>query len=205
MFIERNPVPKFILLSLGLHFVLALLIGTYYHPEAIDRVVRVSIINGSPAAQVLRSILTESTVKSEAVLPNKFSAPKKKNVQSSPLPQTGETPRSEAQSGSTGPSEVIETVKEKYKRTLTELINSQKRYPNKALALQQEGVVTLRLVLAKNGTIKSVEVLEGSPYKSLAIASVNTIKTIHKFPALPKELKMDEYSVRIPIEYKIEQ
>lgn len=200
MLIERNPVPKFILLSLAIHLIVVIFVSHYYHPENIERAVKVSIINGSSAAQVLR-MMTEPPLKPEKVAPQRLAAPTAApKTTAETNPKDYQAPVQPSQAGSTE----IETLKDKYKRTLAEIINSRKRYPQRALSLNQEGVVVIRMILNKSGVVKKVEILDQSPYKSLATASLDIINSIHKFPPIPKELEMEEYSVKIPIKYEIE-
>jgi protein TonB len=100
-------------------------------------------------------------------------------------------------------SEIIETAKHNYLRQVTQAIYRKKHYPRQAWALNQEGSVLVKLRLNKKGKILGLEVLEKAPFKTLTEASLETIKSITKFPPIPDELGMEEITFRIPIEYKI--
>ena len=91
----------------------------------------------------------------------------------------------------------------KYRGLIHQLVNSKKVYPRKARALQQEGTVVAKIKLSKDGKLLKVDIVESSAYKILAKATVDAIKGIKKFPAIPKELGLEEITINIPFEYEI--
>jgi protein TonB len=97
-----------------------------------------------------------------------------------------------------------DTAKNKYFSLVAQTIYKNKRYPRQAYSLNQEGKVLVRLRLDKNGKMLDLKILEDAPFKSLTNATIETIKSIKKFPVIPNELGVEEITFRIPIEYKIE-
>jgi protein TonB len=97
-----------------------------------------------------------------------------------------------------------DTAKNKYFSLVAQTIYKNKRYPRQAYSLNQEGKVLVRLRLDKNGKMLDLKILEYAPFKSLTNATIETIKSIKKFPVIPNELGVEEITFRIPIEYKIE-
>lgn len=93
--------------------------------------------------------------------------------------------------------------KVKYRGLIHQLVNSKKVYPRKARALQQEGTVVAQIKLSKDGKLLKVDILESSSYKILTKATVDAIKGIKKFPAIPSELGLEEITINIPFEYEI--
>lgn len=91
----------------------------------------------------------------------------------------------------------------KYRGMVYQLVNSKKKYPRKARALQQEGTVVAKIKLSKDGKLLNVEIVESSSYKILAQATLEAIKEIKKFPEIPKELGLEEMTFNVPFEYEI--
>lgn len=91
----------------------------------------------------------------------------------------------------------------KYRGLIHQLVTSKKKYPRSAQVMQHEGRVVIRVKLSKDGHLLDVKVLESSKYKSLTNASLEAIKKIDKFPNLPQEAGLEDYSINIPFEYEI--
>jgi TonB family protein len=91
----------------------------------------------------------------------------------------------------------------RYRGMVKQLVDSHKKYPRKAQALQQEGTVIAKIRLSKAGKLLKVEIVESSSYKILADATLDAIKGIKKFPEIPSELGLDEITFNIPFEYGI--
>jgi TonB family protein len=221
MVFEKSKLPSFILLSLGLHLVVVGILSNleFEHEHLIP--VEVTFSQGasgngkSKGAEVLSEkkaplklrAETRPQLKSEVVT----DAPK------ASLPQVANDAAAVGGEGGTGKNigtgesgegfgsgSGAETAKNQYFSLIAQTIYKNKRYPRQAYSLNQEGKVVVRLKLAKNGKILDLEVLEQATYKSLTNATIETIKSINKFPAIPEELKVDDITFRIPIEYKIQ-
>lgn len=91
----------------------------------------------------------------------------------------------------------------RYRGMVKQLVDSHKKYPRKAQALQQEGTVIAKIRLSKSGKLLKVEIVESSSYKILAEATLDAIKGIKKFPEIPNELGLEEITFNIPFEYGI--
>lgn len=91
----------------------------------------------------------------------------------------------------------------RYRGLVKQLVDSHKKYPRKAQALQQEGTVVAKIRLSKDGKLLKVEIVESSSYKILADATLDAIKGIKRFPEIPNELGLEEITFNIPFEYGI--
>ena len=91
----------------------------------------------------------------------------------------------------------------RYRGMVKQLVDSHKKYPRKAQALQQEGTVVVKIKLSRAGKLMNVEIVESSSYKILADATLEAIKGIKKFPEIPNELGLEEITFNIPFEYGI--
>jgi protein TonB len=221
MVFEKSKLPLFIILSLGFHLVVVVILLNleFQHEHLIP--VEVTFSQGAKG---------NGKAKGAEAVTQKKSAPKQK-AEIRPLlksdvvtdapkansPQVANDAAAVAGEGGTGKNigtgesgegfgsgSGPETAKNRYFSLIAQTIYKNKRYPRQAYSLNQEGKVVVRLKLDRNGKILDLEVLEQASYKSLTNATIETIKSINKFPAIPEELKVDDITFRIPIEYKIQ-
>ena len=221
MVFEKSKLPLFIVLSLGLHLVVVAFLSNleFKHEHLIP--VEVTFSQGasgngkSKGAEVLTEkkaplklrAETRPQLKSEVVTDApKTISPQVANAAAAVGGEggTGKNIGTGESGEGFGSGSGAESAKNKYFSLIAQTIYKNKRYPRQAYSLNQEGKVVVRLKLAKNGKILDLEVLEQATYKSLTNATIETIKSINKFPAIPEELKVDDITFRIPIEYKIQ-
>ena len=221
MVFEKSKLPLFIVLSLGLHLVVVAFLSNleFKHEHLIP--VEVTFSQGasgngkSKGAEVLTE--KKAPLKLRAETRPQLKSEVVTDVPKASLPQVANDAAAVGGEGGTGKNigtgesgegfgsgSGAETAKNQYFSLIAQTIYKNKRYPRQAYSLNQEGKVVVRLKLAKNGKILDLEVLEQATYKSLTNATIETIKSINKFPAIPEELKVDDITFRIPIEYKIQ-
>ena len=94
-------------------------------------------------------------------------------------------------------------IKNSYLSKVKRTIEQCKRYPKAAKRLKQEGSVTVRFTILRNGRIKNITLLAGSKYKKLNRAAIKTIERIISFGPIPKELNEKSMVVTLPIKYEI--
>lgn len=234
MIFSQNHFLKFILVSVAIHLSVVGLFLNISHHEDQHRPIEIVFGTGPEGASGNGLPVAKAAAPKPIKLSRpQASAPKKVVVEdapkaasekvSKPLPQevsaadtqnvgtpggtgvgTGKGNGSGNGTGDGGDPNGSKSVLSKYAHMIAKLINKHKKYPRMAYSLNQEGKVIVELKLSKEGKIIELKVLEKSPYKSLATASLETIKSINKFPPIPKELKVTEISFNIPIEYKID-
>jgi TonB family protein len=232
MLLAESRVSKFIIISTAIHFALVASIIIMTPQE--DKVIPIQISFGkgtSPAGSGGRlaqpKLVVETPKKIERVLPKQVSVddvvlPLNKQeahveevmkTQQAAIAReavagtgdgTGETGIGTGTGIGNGTGEGINSVRAKYGSMIAKLINDKKRYPRTAKAFGQEGMVKVKLKLDKLGNILELDIIEKSPHESLAKASLETIKSVNKFPAIPNELGVEEISLNIPINYTLQ-
>lgn len=156
------------------------------------------------AAPKVKAIKTDSPIVTQAANQQEHSA-QTASVSSSPAASgSGVGTTSGTGSGNTsGAGAGFNDPKIRYRGLVHQLVNSKKKYPRKARALQQEGTVVAKIKLSKDGKLLDVEIVESSSYKILAQATLEAIKSIKKFPEIPTEMGVDEITFNVPFEYEI--
>ncbi|MFV8781587.1 energy transducer TonB [Microbulbifer sp. SA54] len=91
-----------------------------------------------------------------------------------------------------------------YEATITRHTLKNIRYPRRARAEGWEGEVRLRISLNKNGEVKDIQVVEESSYSSLNREALRSVERSNPYPAIPSALGADDYSVTVPIYFKLE-
>ena len=91
----------------------------------------------------------------------------------------------------------------RYLTTVFKMIDKKKKYPSRALRRREEGKITLRLTLARDGSLIDVVAQTEKP-KALAEASIKAVRAAAPFPAFPKGLDKDKASFEIPVIYRLQ-
>lgn len=81
-------------------------------------------------------------------------------------------------------------------------IEQHKDYPAFARQLRQQGTVTVRLTIAPDGKLRSVEILSSSGHASLDKAALAAVRKAGRFAA-PKNFALNDVTVDVPINYKL--
>ncbi|MEC9487682.1 MAG: energy transducer TonB [Prosthecochloris sp.] len=89
---------------------------------------------------------------------------------------------------------------DKYLSTVRTLIEQNKYYPSFARRLEHEGIVHLRLVIAADGTIKSLNILNASGYSTLDKAALKAVRKAGPFPPPPAE---NQQAITVPLTYSL--
>ncbi len=87
-----------------------------------------------------------------------------------------------------------------YSEDLVQFIQSQAVYPRAALALKQEGTVTISLTLNKKGIITYFELITPSKHNSLTAAAMKLAKNLKQYKPFPWS-GIETKSFTIPIHY----
>jgi pilus assembly protein CpaC len=75
------------------------------------------------------------------------------------------------------------------------------QYPTEAKGTGWYGTTKLGIFITSDGKIKDIEVVQSSGYNLLDEAAKSAIKKASPFPPFPKELKLKELRIEIPIAY----
>jgi len=82
-----------------------------------------------------------------------------------------------------------------YMQRLREKIEATWRYPGEAGVRRISGEVYIRFVIAKNGRLVSVEIVESSGYRALDDAAVAALREAAPYWPLPSEWKKDDLTI----------
>jgi len=88
--------------------------------------------------------------------------------------------------------------------TILRRVEELKRYPSEARLDRAEGKVVLKVVIRGDGSVDDVEVYQSSGYRSLDNAAVELLRLAAPFQ-LPRPLGKSQMTVKIPMNYRLEQ
>ena len=89
-----------------------------------------------------------------------------------------------------------------YARRLLEQLERHKTYPPLSARRGEEGIVTLRLVLARDGTVLSVEPSGDAPHR-LVLASLEAVQAAAPFAPVPADFTGASAVFTLPIAYRL--
>lgn len=90
-----------------------------------------------------------------------------------------------------------------YFSQLAAALNQHKRYPYPAKRARHEGIVKLRFVIEKDGTVTQYEIADSSGYPLLDNATIEMVKRASPLPPIPAHLKRDRLTIVLPIEFSL--
>ena len=76
-------------------------------------------------------------------------------------------------------------------------------YPSRAWDRGREGNIRLRVTIDRSGKVKNAEILDEAKYKSLNKEAKSAVYRASPYPAIPKEIKGEEYDFTFRIVFKI--
>jgi protein TonB len=90
-----------------------------------------------------------------------------------------------------------------YMALVRSLIERKKFYPPLARRAGMEGTVILRVILDRNGAIRSKAVIRSSGRSLLDNAGLQTVSAIDTFPPVPKDIGGDDVTLEVPVTYRL--
>jgi protein TonB len=104
-----------------------------------------------------------------------------------------------------GPSQAdIDDARGKYGSTLWGAIEKHKNYPRIAQIRGWQGEVLIELLLDGNGKLKSKKVIQSSGYEALDKQALEMAEKASPFPAPPEALRGSNFSIKVPIPFRLE-
>jgi len=82
-------------------------------------------------------------------------------------------------------------------------IESRKRYPESAKARNIEGRVTIRFVLATDGSVRKVAIAKGSRHRALDLAAMRAVQNAAPFPRPPSSLFKGDLPLELTIVFEL--
>jgi protein TonB len=81
-------------------------------------------------------------------------------------------------------------------------IESVKKYPEQAKAMQKEGSVTVQFVVSLSGTVKDIQVIEPSRYDILNKAALQAVRDASPFPKPPGRFFSEDVLLQFKISFE---
>lgn len=97
-----------------------------------------------------------------------------------------------------------QSVSDQYESTIIRHTLKNIRYPRRAQAKSQQGEVHLRVNINKSGEVQDIKVLQESSFSSLNREALRSVERANPYPAIPTALGAENYSVTVPIVFKLE-
>lgn len=76
-------------------------------------------------------------------------------------------------------------------------------YPESAIDRNQQGDVILKLIISRDGQIKSVQYGQRADFSSLNKAAARAVKNAKPYPPAPKRLNGETFEVTMPIKFRL--
>ncbi|MEM5552870.1 TonB family protein [Pseudoalteromonas neustonica] len=94
----------------------------------------------------------------------------------------------------------VATGKKSWRASLLGHLMAYRKYPTSAIMKKQEGVVYLKVLLARDGGLMQLDIVKGSGINRLDIAAIETIRGAEPFPKVPDELEAP-HELLLPVEF----
>ncbi len=78
-----------------------------------------------------------------------------------------------------------------------------KRYPRKARRARQQGVVTVRFTVHRDGRVSGAEIRQSSGQALLDAATLDLLDRVSPLPRFPREMTRQSVTVTLPIDYSL--
>lgn len=104
-----------------------------------------------------------------------------------------------------GPSEAdLNDARSRYGSALWGALEKHKQYPRIAQMRGWQGEVILELLLDGNGKLKSKKVISSSGFDALDKQALDMVEKAAPFPTPPEVLRGSQFSIRVPVPFKLE-
>jgi TonB family protein len=97
----------------------------------------------------------------------------------------------------------LEDIRRRYVSYIVSRIERNKLYPGESQRKGHEGMVVVRLLLARNGSVRKVTILQPARYPALTDAAIASIARSVPFEPFPKKLEEEEMTVRLEIRFTL--
>lgn len=97
----------------------------------------------------------------------------------------------------------LEDIRQRYVSYIVSRIERNKLYPDESQRKGHEGVVAVRLLVARNGNVRRVTILQPSRYPALTDAAIASIARSVPFEPFPKGLEEEEMTIRLEIRFTL--
>ena len=118
-------------------------------------------------------------------------APARETATSQPVTVRAQ-PRLDAEAAKTGYGALLKRHIEKYRE-----------YPLMARKSGREGTCSVSCVLGRDGSVRDVRITRSSGHEILDRSALRAVRSVGRFPAVPREIEGDEVSFDVPISFSL--
>ncbi len=90
-----------------------------------------------------------------------------------------------------------------YYSLLSAHLNRRKNYPTEAKKAMQQGIVTVRFTVARDGSVSAVSIRKSSGHELLDGATLDLMHRVAPLPRFPRSMAKDSVTISLPIEYSL--
>lgn len=121
-----------------------------------------------------------------------------------PVPAEPDTARASTASPSQASTQAASSQqRQAYLERLQERIARARFYPRRSRMRGEQGSVTVRFVLARDGSVGGLEVMQSSGIQRLDQAALKTVRRAAPFDPLPEALRRDEWAIEVPLVFRL--
>lgn len=91
-----------------------------------------------------------------------------------------------------------------YYAQLSAHLNKRKRYPTEAKKARQQGVVTVRFTVHRDGSVSGSSIRRSSGHTLLDQATLELLARVAPLPRFPKSMTKDSVTLSLPIDYSLQ-
>jgi protein TonB len=99
----------------------------------------------------------------------------------------------------------MDDARGRYGNALWGAIGKHKQYPRIAQMRGWQGKAVVELLLDGNGKLKSKKIIQSSGFESLDNQALEMVEKTAPFPAPPEALRGSNFSIKVPIPFKLEE
>jgi protein TonB len=82
-------------------------------------------------------------------------------------------------------------------------LNRRKRYPTEAKKARQQGIVTVRFTVSRDGSVSAVSIKRSSGHDLLDQATLELLQRVAPLPRMPASMQRDSVTLSLPIDYSL--
>lgn len=82
-------------------------------------------------------------------------------------------------------------------------LNRKKSYPTEAKKARQQGVVTVRFTVDRNGDVSDISIKRSSGHELLDSATLDLLRRVAPLPKMPSSMSRDSVTISLPIDYAL--
>lgn len=117
--------------------------------------------------------------------------------------RSGRAGASEAGEGNNSTGGGAPGAQSDYYQQIQAWLEKHKRYPRRSKLRNEQGVVMLRFVVARDGSVSVFDIEESSGYKRLDKEALGMIERAQPLPAMPPDMVGTELSLVVPVNFEL--